>query len=156
MLLKKKHSRNIFCQGCINFDEWNFWIYLLTGFWNVEILIRKKYCLFIKTSFRTDKGNYWCNIGTTVLYHICVTYLLLKVKQWKSDKIWFFFSFFAYIITPRFYNLYRVCEMDLPYIPFQHIYSVYLYQAEVLFEFLIIEFRIPDVLRRSKTFNTKS
>ena len=99
MLLKKKHSRNIFCQGCINFEEWNFWIYLLTGFSNVKNLIRKKYCLFIKTSFRTDKGNYWCNIGTTVLYHICVTYLLLKVKQWKSDKIWFFFSFFLHRLS---------------------------------------------------------
>ena len=46
--------------------------------------------------------------------------------------------------------------MFLPYISFQHIYPVYLYQAEVLFEFLIIEVRIPDVLRRSKIFNTKS
>ena len=46
--------------------------------------------------------------------------------------------------------------MDLFYIPFQHIYSVYLYQAEVLFEFLTIKVRIADVLRRSKTFNIKS
>ena len=45
--------------------------------------------------------------------------------------------------------------MFLPYISFHHIYSVYLYQAEVLFEFLITEVRIPDVLRRSKKFNTK-
>ena len=58
-------------------------------------MIRKKYSLFVKAAviairFRTDKGNYWCNIGTTV-HHICVTYLLSKVKQWKLDKIWLFF-----------------------------------------------------------------
>ena len=45
--------------------------------------------------------------------------------------------------------------MFLPYISFQHIHSVCLYQAEVLFEFLAIEIRISDVLRRSKKFNTK-
>ena len=31
-LLKKKHSRNNFYQGCINFGELTFWIFLLTGF----------------------------------------------------------------------------------------------------------------------------
>ena len=40
--------------------------------------------------------------------------------------------------------------MFLSYIPIQHIYSVFVYQAEALFEILIIEVRIPDILRRSK------
>ena len=45
--------------------------------------------------------------------------------------------------------------MFLSYVPIQHIYSVCLYRAEVLFEFLKIEVRIPDVLRHSKKFNKK-
>ena len=42
------------------------------------------------------------------------------------------------------------------FLSYMLIYSVDFYQGEVLFEFLIIEVRIPDVLRRSKIFNTKS
>ena len=41
------------------------------------------------------------------------------------------------------------------FLSYMLIYSVDFYQGEVLFEFLIIEVRIPDVLRRSKKFNRK-
>ena len=59
------------------------------------------------------------------------------------------------IIIPRFYKLYGEFEIFLSYIPIQHIYFVRVYQTEALFEFLIIEVRIPDILKRSKKFNSK-
>ena len=78
-------------------------------------------------------------------------YLVIKQKMSRTD----FNLKISSVIIPRFYNLYREYEMFLSYIPIQHIYSVYVYQAEALFEFLIIEVRIPDILRRSKKFNSK-